>query len=51
MLDDRLDVARPVAQRGQLEGDRAKAVVQVFAETSVCDFALHITVGGCNDTH
>src|SRR5437763_3911322 len=51
MYDERMDVARPLAQGGQLDRKDRQTIEQIAAKTSLLDRALKINVRCSDHTH
>src|SRR5438093_46824 len=51
VLGERQDVARPLAQRRQREGEHGQAMVEILAEASALDRRSEILVGRRQDPH
>src|SRR3546814_2087350 len=51
MIDERRDVAAPVAQRRQRHRDHVEAVEEILAEPAIGNQAAHVAVGRGDDAH
>src|ERR1700722_11819898 len=49
MLGKRLDVARPIAQRRNVQGHDIEAEIKILAEAALADLFLEIAIRGCDE--
>src|SRR3972149_3756896 len=51
MIDQRGDVGYAPPQRGDRKGDHAQSIIKVFAEISLFDLLLEVSIGGRQDAN